>query len=48
MAGLVERTSALFRFLQGSPSQPTHFISIRADHAASLGGMGGTLAAHEQ
>ena len=28
MAGLVERTSALFHFLQGSPSQPTHFISF--------------------
>jgi hypothetical protein len=48
MAGLVERASALFRFVQGSPSQPTHFISIRADHTDSLDGMGGTLAAHEQ
>jgi hypothetical protein len=48
MASLVERASALFRFVQESPSQPTHFISIPADRTDSLEGMGGTLAANEQ
>ena len=48
MAGLVERASALFRFDQRSSSQPTHCISIRADHTDAPDGMGGTLAANEQ
>jgi hypothetical protein len=47
MGWILERASAFFSSVQASPSQPTHFVPIRADHTDSVDSTGGSITANE-